>query len=522
MKHYDAIIIGGGLNSLLTAMLLAKEKKSVILFESKNKIGGMASMEEFHPGFKCNLIHDYLPLMNDNLMKKLQLDKLNLKFHDRDPLHIALDNDEKHLIFSNDIDQTIASIARHSSKDADKWPYFINYIDKLTQFLIPLYFSIPPKISDIGIKDAIALKEMFRPIKKHGSRGFVDFLRTAPMMMPELMDEWFESELLRGNLSAKGVLYINQGPYSAATTLNFLHQNIFSNGNIFNSLIMEGGIESFIQKIYDVAIKRGVTMMLNTHIKKINCKNDICIGVTTFDDKQYTAKNIISGIDPNNTFLKLIGSTNINPKFRRQLNNIKYVGSTARIHFALNNLPRIPGIKKEEMNAIFSINPSIEYIEKAHDDIKYGQYSKNPHMEFSFPSILNPDMAPLGKQVLSATVQHIPHKLKNATWNEKIKETISQKIILIIEKHIPNFSQYIEHSMLMTPIDFENAIGITEGNINHGEMTLDQFYFMRPTMSSAQYNTPIKNLFLCGPGTHPGGGLHGINALNAVKRILNT
>jgi phytoene dehydrogenase-like protein len=210
------------------------------------------------------------------------------------------------------------------------------------------------------------------------------------------------------------------------------------------------------------------------------------------------------------------------PNFKRQVNNIKYRGSTARIHFALNDLPEIPHVKTSEMEAILSINPSINYLEKAHDDIKYGNYSQNPHLTLAFPSITNPSLAPKGKHVLSATVQHIPYKLKNENWNDHSKNELSKIIIKIIEKYVPNFSQYIEHQTLMTPQDFENSIGIKEGSFHHGELSLDQFYFMRPTMKTAQYSTPFKNLFLCGSGTHPGEGPYGANAYNAVKKILNS
>ena len=522
MNNKDIIVIGGGLNGLITANLLAKAGKTVLLFESREKVGGMYSTLEFFPGFKCNIIHDHLPHIDKTILKKLNLISSNKYFKLKNTFHIGLDKDSKHIFYSKSIDSTMESISAHSSKDGHKWPLFINYIEMLTNLMKPLYYSIPPKIKNLNIKDALSLKEMFGPIKKYGSRGLVELLRAAPMMMPELLDEWFESELIRGNLSARGVMHINQGPFAAATVLNFLHQHINSKGNIFASLNFEGGNETFIKMIQDEAINNGVSIKLNTEIKEINHVKGICSGVTTADGVHYKGKSIISSLDLDNTFNKLIGPTNLTPNFRRQINNVKYRGSTARMHFALNDLPEIPNIKTNDMEAILSISPSINYLEKAHDEIKYGNYSQNPHMDIAIPSIMNPSLAPTGKHVMSATVQHIPYKLKNKGWTNEVKDKISKNIIQTIEKYIPNFSTYIENSTLMTPHDFEDLIKIKEGSFHHGELSLDQFYFMRPTMETAQYSTPFKNLFLCGSGTHPGGGILGANAHNAVKKILNS
>lgn len=522
MNNKDIIVIGGGLNGLITANLLAKAGKTVLLFESREKVGGMYSTLEFFPGFKCNIIHDHLPCIDKTIVKKLNLSTSNKHFKLKDTFHIGLDKDSKHIFYSKSIESTMESISAHSSKDAHKWPLFMNYIEMLTNLIKPLYYSIPPKVKNLNIKDALALKEMFSPIKKYGRRGLVELLRATPMMMPDLLDEWFESELIRGNLSARGVMHINQGPFAAATVLNFLHQHINSKGNIFASLSIEGGNETFINMIKDDAINNGVSIKLNTEIKKINHVNGICSGVTTSDGVQYKGKSIISSLDLDNTFNKLIGPTNLTPNFKRQINNVKYRGSTARMHFALKELPKIPNIKTKDMEAILSISPSINYLEKAHDDIKYGNYSQNPHMDIAIPSIMNPSLAPLGKHVMSATVQHIPYKLNNEGWTNEIKDKISKIIIQTIEEYVPNFSKYIENSTLMTPHDFEDLIKIKEGSFHHGELSLDQFYFMRPTMETAQYSTPFKNLFLCGSGTHPGSGIFGANAHNAVKKILNS
>jgi phytoene dehydrogenase-like protein len=519
-KEYDIIIVGGGINSLTAAALSAKKNKSILLLESRDELGGMATLEEFSPGFKCNMVYDYIRWIDPRLIKKLNLYKYGLEFQKVSSLRIALDENKKHIIFQNNPSKTAESITSHSSKDGDKWIEFTQYINKICKFLEPLYTITPPVISKMGIKDALAMSNMLNPIWKHGRRGLIDIIRTIPMMMPELLDEWFESKLLRGSLAASGITNITQGPFSAATVLNFIHHHVHANGKIHNAHFIKGGTHQFAKILSNILKENGVTIQTNTTVKSINCKDGICSSVITSNDQTYNGKIIISGLDPTNTFFKLVGKKNIPPTFKTQLNNIKYRGSTARVHFALKKCPNIPGITIDQHDTIFSINPSEEYLEHSYDDIKYGRISKNPYIEFSIPSLIHPNYAPNGKHVLSSTVQYIPYHLKNQNWNDKLKNEIINNVTNIIGKYIPNFSDLIINSKITTPLDLEKSLGLTEGNLNQGEMTLDQFFFMRPTISTSQYKTPFTNLYLCGCCTHPGGGLHGSNAVNAIREII--
>ena len=225
-KEYDIIIVGGGINSLTAAALLAKKNKSILLLESRDELGGMATLEEFSPGFKCNMIYDYIRWIDPRIIKKLNLYKYGLEFQKVSSLRIALDENKKHIIFQNDPSKTAESITSHSSKDGNKWIEFTQYINKICKFLEPLYTITPPIISKMGIKDVLSMSNMLNPIWKHGRRGLIDVIRTIPMMMPELLDEWFESKLLRGSLAASGITNITQGPFSAATVLNFMHHHV--------------------------------------------------------------------------------------------------------------------------------------------------------------------------------------------------------------------------------------------------------------------------------------------------------
>jgi phytoene dehydrogenase-like protein len=215
-----------------------------------------------------------------------------------------------------------------------------------------------------------------------------------------------------------------------------------------------------------------------------------------------------------------VGPSKLNPSFITQLRNIKYRGSVARIHFALNALPEIKDVTEDQMGTVFSASPSIEYLERTSDSVKYGRLAEDPYVEFSIPSIINPEFAPDGKHVLSATVQYAPYHLRDQVWSSELNEQIKNNVVRVLDNYIPDFSSLIEVTLVLSPKDLEDKFGLTEGNLNHGEMTLDQFFFMRPTMSAAQYKSPIENLYLCGSGTHPGGGLHGTNGFNAAREIL--
>ena len=520
MRQFDIIVVGGGVNSLVTAALMGKAGKSVLLLEAKKKVGGLAATVEFSPGFTCNVIHDIIKWIDPRVMTELDLVTNGLELNRPDVVRIALGDDGDHITFYKDSKQTADSISRHSKKDAVVWEEFTVYIEKLTHFLEKLYALTPPNLPGVGMKDALAMRSMLGPFAKHGSRGLVDLLRVVPMMMPELVDEWFENELLRSAVSTAGIHHLSFGPFAAATGYNLLHQHLYNKGVFHNGQTVNGGTVNLANALKTVAEFYHVEVQTNSKVISIDTDNGICTSVTLYDGKSVKAKTVVSGLDPQNTFINLIGAPNLDPNFHTQLRNIKYRGSAARIHFALKSLPEINGVSADQMGTVFSICPTIEYLERASDAVKYGRLAENPYVEFNIPTVNNPDFAPAEKHVLSATVQYAPYHLRGQKWNDELKSLLKKNVVRILEKTIPDFSSLIESSIVVSPLDLENEFGLTEGNLNHGEMTLDQFMFMRPTISTAQYKSPFNNLYLCGPGTHPGGGLHGANGFNAAQEIL--
>ncbi len=473
MNRYDVIVIGGGVNSLVAANMLGKSGKKVVVLEAQDQLGGLATTQEFSSVFKCNVFNDTVKWIDPRVMDKLDLNSHGLELIQPDVVRIALDKNGNHIAFHRDAKATAASITNQSEKDANAWSDFTEYVHKLAQFFEKLYALTPPSLPNVGLKEALGMRSMLGPVRKHGTRGLVDLMRVAPMMMPELVDEWFENELLRAAVSTAGIHHLSFGPFAAGTGYNLLHQHVHSGGVFHHAQFVKGGTENLAMALQSSAESAGVEIRTGTPVKSIDVENGVCSGVTLGDGESIEAAQVVSGLDPNNTFKNLVGASNLNPNFNTQLNNIRYRGSAARIY-----------------------------------------------VEFTLPSEVNPDFAPDGKHVLSATVQNAPYKLRDQAWNEVTKNQLTQNVIRVIENYTPGFSSKIESSSLLTPMDMEGQFGLTEGNLNHGEMTLDQFMFMRPTASTAQYKSPVENLYLCGPGTHPGGGLHGTNGFNAAREML--
>ena len=520
MKDYDVIVIGSGINSLSAAALLSKARKKVLVLEARENIGGMASTVEFLPGYRCNIFNDTIKWINPRLLNELNINSNNLKIIKPDITHIALGDKNNPLFFYRDPNKTSDSIKKLSESDAKNWNNFSLHIKKLTDFLERIYQITPPQLPKAGIKDAISIKSILSPILKHGSQGVVDLLRATPMMMPEMMDEWFENEILKGALSTSGIHHSSLGPFAASTGYNFLHQHLYSDGVILDNKFIDGGTLEFAKVLQNFATSYNAEIQVNSKVKSIHINGNYSKGIILENGEVIKSEIVVSGLDPRNTFINLIGAQELNPNFHNQLVNIKYRGSVARIHFALKNLPKIRGVSSNQMNTMFSISPSIKYLEKASDSMKYGNIAEEPFIEFCFPSIINNDFCPQGKHILSATIQYAPYELRNQSWDETTNKKLENNVLQVLNKSISGFSDLIDHTAIFSPVDIEKEFGISEGNLNHGEMTLDQFMFMRPIFNCSQYRTPIKNLYLCGPGTHPGGGLHGTNALNAVTEIL--
>ncbi len=524
MNRYDAIIIGGGPNGLVTAAYLAKTGKKVLVLERRAVIGGTAVTEEIYPGFKYSTCAYACAPLHRTIMADLELRKNGLEFLPSDPLLFSLLPDGKHLLVKRDPSQTIDEIKRFSSKDAENFPHFAALVKKLTGFLDHLAVRTLPKKEASGAGDFLELVNLGWKFRRLGRKDMYNLLRTLPMTIADLLDEWFESEGLKAALAAGGILGSVFGPRAQGTAYVFLHHQLGQSNYGFRSWgWVRGGMGNLSRAIARAAQSFGAEIRSEAEVTRIMVKDETASGVMLKNGEEIFSNAVISATDVQNTFLKLTDPADLDPHFRLKVKNVRFRGAAAKVNLALGELPRLKGLAGNGEGAscrgLIQIGPSVDYLEQAADDAKYGEYSKKPFLEITIPSLTDPTLAPAGKHVMSIFMQYAPYHLRSGSWNEK-RDALGDLIVNAVNEHAPNFKNSILHRQVLTPLDLEESYGLTEGNIYHGELSLDQLFFMRPIPGWAHYRTPIKNLYLCGSGTHPGGSATGLSGRNAAREIL--
>ena len=416
------------------------------------------------------------------------------------------------------------SIGRLSTADAAKFNDFCALVRKLSSFLHTLY-NLP--LPDHASPESFQLMDLIKigwKFHRLGQKTMYEFLRILPMSAADLLNEWFESELLKAVLAAGGLLGSFVGPRQQGTSYLFLHHQLGGSNGAFRAAgFVRGGIGNLAQALARAAERHGAGIRTDTQVVKIITRSGAATGVILRNGDEIAANVIISNADVKRTFLKLLEPTYLDPVFLLQVKNIRSRGTAAKINFALDTLPKFIGAPDDatSLGGIIHIGPTLEYLERAADDAKYGRYSQQPFLEITIPSIADPTLAPAAKHVMSVWMQAAPHELKNGNWNDQ-RNLLGDTVVNVIEDHAPGFKKLILHRQVLTPLDIEQTFALTEGHIYHAELALDQIFFMRPVPGWARYRTPIENLYLCGSGTHPGGGVTGLPGYYAAKTILDT
>ncbi len=519
-KRYDVIVIGAGHNGLVTAAYLARSGLHVLVLEQRDAIGGAAATEAIHPGFRVDTVAHRLGWNDSIIVRDLNLKRHGLEILRTEPFRLSLLSAGDSLTLWSDRSKTVDSIRALSDQDAESWPAFCEQIRTLTELLRSLYTATPIPVPHVGAGDLGFLLKLGRKLRRLGGQQMSEVLRVPPMSVAEFLDEWFESEALKGIIGSLGISGIFQGPYAAGTTLVLLHQ--FVTGNRFpSSYTARGGIGAFASSLAAAATSHGATIQTSAPVANITVKDDSTAGVTLQDGTECAATRVVSNADPHRTFLEMLDPTDLDPEFVWHVRNIKFRGARAKMHFALDGVPNFSrNGDRQTLTGVLSISPSLEYLERAYDDAKYGGISAHPYLEVVIPSLVDSSLAPAGKHVMSVAMQYAPYRLATATWNEASKNRLADLIIQTLSQYAPDLSSLVIHHHLLTPVDLERQYGLPEGNGSHGELTLDQLFFMRPVPGWAQYRTPIRNLYLCGAGTHPGGGVTGLPGYNAAREIL--
>ena len=524
MQHYDAILVGAGHNGLVTAAYLARSGKKVLVLERRSIIGGIAATEEIVPAFKCSTGAHLAGSFSREISAELELEKHGLKLLPFDSSVFAPGLDGKSLLIPRDPAKIVEEIARFSRADAEKFPSFCSLINKLAGFLRVLNQMPLPHGTSSGSFNFTDLVKIGVKFHRLGKNEMYDFLRILPMSIADLLNEWFENESLKAAIAGSAVLNSFVGPHAQGTAYVLLHYlSRQPNGPFRSAGFISGGINELPQALARAARQHGAEIRTRAEVGHIITKDGAAKGVVLHNGDDISASVVISNADPKRTLLQLVEPTYFDPHFLLRINNIRARGTVARINFGLDTLPQFKrqagNSSSAELNGIVHIGPTLEYLERAADDAKYGRFSKHPFLELTIPSLLDPSLAPAGKHVMSVWMQSAPYHLKESNWNDQ-RQALGENVTDILESYAPGFKNSILHRQVLTPLDLEQTFGVTGGHLDHAELALDQIFFMRPVPGWAGYSTPIDNLYLCGSGTHPGGGISGLPGYYAAKRIL--
>jgi len=526
MATYDAIVIGAGHNGLIAAAYLAKAGKKVLVVEARNVLGGVAATEEIFPGFKYSACNHLASSFSEKVIADLYLKKQGLELLRLDPLLFAPSPDGNSLVIPRDAAQAVEQIGRHSKNDASRYPAFCARLKTLSEFLRTLYgLSLPDKANPGNFNPVKLLKA---GLKFHGlgNKDGYEFLRVLPMCVADLLNEWFESDLLKAALAGPAILGSFVGPRQQGSAFNLLHHMIGqSNGALRTAGIVKGGIGRLSEALAGAARQHGAEIRTGVAVETIVTKSGAVTGIRLANGDEIDASWVISSADTKQTFLKLVEPNYLDPHFLLQVKNIRARGTVAKINMALDALPKFKDASGHEsesaLGGIIHIGPTLDYLERAADAAKYGRISEKPFLEIVIPTVADSSLAPAGKHVMSVWMQFAPYHLRGANWSDQ-RDALGNAVVDLIEEYAPGFKNLILHRQVLTPGDLEQAYGLTGGHLYHVELALDQIFFMRPVPGWTRYHTPIKNLFLCGSGTHPGGGITGLPGYYAAKEVIKS
>jgi len=517
----DIVIIGGGHNGLVTAFYLAKAGFKPLVLERSAQVGGAAVTDEFHPGFRCStLAHTAGPIL-PSILADMQLEKHGLRLITPDVCVTALSPDGRALSLYQDTDKSAQEIAAFSQKDAAKYPEFEQSLGKISKVIGEALATTPPDIDHPSSGDLWSMLKTGRAIRKLGKKDMFRLLRWGPMAVADLVSEYFETELLRAVIAARGVFGTFLGPWSAGSALVLLIRAAADPHPAGSATFAAGGMGAVTQAMAASAQAAGVEIRMSAEVIEIHVQNGIATGVLLSTGEEILAKAVISNADPKRTLLKLTDPTHLSPDFVQKLQHYRGNGTVAKVNLALSGLPKFSALKNGDASALkgrIHIGHEIDYLERAFDESKYGNFSRQPYLEATIPSLTDPALAPEGKHVMSIYMQYAPYKLKG-DWEQE-RNALGQTVVGTLAQYAPNLPELILTHKIITPHDLEEKYGLTGGQIFHGDLALDQFFTMRPLLDWARYRTPIQNLYLCGSGTHPGAGLTGGSGANAAREIL--
>ena len=522
-SRYDVVVVGGGHNGLTCAAYLAKAGKSVLVLEKRPVVGGSAVSEEVFPGFTYTVCSYVVSLFRPHIVRDLELARHGLEIIPLESSFSPLPDGDS-LCRWGDPHKTRREIARFSAKDAEVSTEFSLAMSQLARFTKSIIDNPAPNPASLNPGELVQALRASQGLREANADQRFTYMKLLTMSAADFLDQWFESDVLKAPMSVSGIIGTFLGVRSPGTAYVLLHHYM---GEIDGAMrawgFSKGGTGGISDAIARSAQSYGAEIVTEADVSKVIIKNGKAMGVALNNGDEIQAGTVISGLDPRKTYLGLIGEEHLDSELKAQLGHYKFRGSSGKVNLAVDRLPEFASRPGDDAHLYgdVAIAPSVRYLEEAYDQAKYGDFSARPYINMVIPTLVDPTMAPPGKHVISCFVQYAPYDIKEgaSNWPQK-REAFGDAVVDTLAEYIPNFKDSILHRQVLTPWDLEQEFGLTEGNIFHGELSLEQLLYLRPAAGWAKYKTPVRNLWMCAAGTHPGGGIMGASGEMAAKAVL--
>ncbi|MFZ0737043.1 MAG: NAD(P)/FAD-dependent oxidoreductase [Candidatus Acidiferrales bacterium] len=523
-NRYDVIVVGAGHNGLTAAAYLARAGLSTLVLERREIVGGCCVTEEIAPGCRASTTSYIASMLRPTVIRDLELGAHGLRMVPCDPAILVAFRDDTVLPWWTDRGRAVEEFRKVSARDAETFVRVDDKLKKLARYFQPFFLEPPPDVSATGLAGFLELLHVGKRFRGISGDEIAELTSFFTGSLGEFLDRNYESEKMKTLILANNVYGKHGGPYDNGSALGLLF-HLLSGGDgeiqgFYGHVI--GGMGSITQALAAAAQKFGAEIRTSAPVAKFDSRNGRARGVILEDGTEIESRLVLSNADPKRTFLGLVDAGELPPEFRRAVEGIKMAGPCAKVNFALSEEPNFKGMPREwpkSQRSFCTLVPSLEFAERCYDIAKFGEIPEDLWVDCVVASNVDDTLAPPGTHIMTCFVQYVPYKLREGTWDEK-RELLGDRVVKMIAAYAPNFPNSILARQILTPLDLERTYGLTEGNIFHGDLSLDQLFFMRPVAGWAKYRTPVAGLYLCGAGAHPGGGVTGAPGYNAAHQVL--